>query len=86
MSVEENTKPWRIHPGSGAALYLHKVYLIWDFFVKSTRFCDEMFNLLLLTIIHTHMGQIPQDGDLGQNVAFFFKSRAFVRPNLIIFV
>ena len=32
-----------------------------------------------------HMGQIPQDGNFGQIVSYFKKSRAFLCPNLIIF-
>ena len=33
--------------------------------------------------LHVHMDQIPQDGNFGQIVKFFEKSRAFVCVNLI---
>ena len=55
------------------------------FFPLYVEYVDEIFNP------HPHislMGQFPQDGDFSQNMAFFLekKSRAFVRPNLIIFL
>ena len=34
-------------------------------------------------IIFVYMGQIPQDENVGQNVALFFKKKTLVWPNLI---
>ena len=39
----------------------------------------------MIDLAHSHMGQFPQDGENGQNVAFFHFFVALLLPNGMIF-